>query len=72
MSHPLKTKLIHEGGYAAEVDVHLIEDETGWAPYLCLEDAQKLDKVRQFLRQGKIDLACNFARVYLLQPVLKN
>ena len=29
-------KLIHEGRYAAEVPVELIEDDTGWSPYLSL------------------------------------
>src|SRR4051812_18270750 len=36
-------KLIHEGKYAAEVPVELIEDEAGWSPYLSLDDARKLD-----------------------------
>jgi hypothetical protein len=31
-------KLVHEGGYAAEIRVELIEDETGWSPYLSHED----------------------------------
>jgi competence protein ComEC len=35
-------KLIHEGRYAAEVPVELIEDETGWSPYLSVSDALKL------------------------------
>ena len=29
-----KIKLIHEGKYAAEVSVELIEDDTAWSPYL--------------------------------------
>ena len=41
-----KTKYLHEGKYVAEVEVLLYDDETGWAPYLCLEDAYKLDEVR--------------------------
>jgi len=34
-----KTKLVHEGGYVAEVEVEVMDSETGWAPYLSLEDA---------------------------------
>jgi len=46
MTYRRRTKFIHEGQYAAEVDVELIESQEGWAPYLSLEDAQKLDEVR--------------------------
>ena len=35
-----KIKLIHEGRYAAEVEVELIDDDTGWAPYLSVGDAR--------------------------------
>src|ERR1700741_1446703 len=47
-------KLIHEGRYAAEIPVQLIEDETGWSPYLSVEDAKKLDSVRLALRRGDV------------------
>jgi hypothetical protein len=57
------TKLIHEGQYAAEIDVELIESAEGWAPYLSLEDAQKLDAVRETLRQGDLKRASQLARV---------
>ena len=35
-------KFIHEGRYAAEVPVELIEDDAAWSPYLSMEDANKL------------------------------
>ena len=41
----------------AEIEVVLYDDETGWSPYLCLEDAYKLDEVRYALRQGDIKAA---------------
>jgi hypothetical protein len=47
-------EFIHEDRYAAEVPVELIEDDTGWSPYLSLEDARKLDAVRLALRRGII------------------
>jgi hypothetical protein len=63
------TKLIREGHYAAEVPVDLIEDETGWSPYLSLEDAKKLDAVRSALKAGDIIHASKHARVFELTPV---
>lgn len=39
-------KLVHEGKYVAEVDVELIDSDTGWSPYLSLDDACRLDDVR--------------------------
>ena len=62
-------KLIHEGKFAAEVPVELIEDETGWSPYLSLEDAKKLDAVRLSLRNGDVSAASKLARVFELLPV---
>jgi hypothetical protein len=62
-------ELIHEGPYAAEVPVELIEDDTGWAPYLSLEDAKKLDAVRLALRRGEIAEAAKHGRVFELKPI---
>lgn len=64
-----RVKYIHEGKYAAEVDVDLIEDDTEWSPYLTVEDAAKLDDVRTALVRGEIEEASKKARVYTLQPV---
>ncbi len=69
MSTKPVTKLIHEGNYVAEVDVELIINENEWSPYLSLEDAYKLDDVRQALRRDDLDLATKLARVYTLMPV---
>jgi hypothetical protein len=64
-----RTKLVHEGEYVAEVDVELIEADQGWSPYLALEDAYKLDDVREALRRGDVRAAARLARVYTLTPV---
>ncbi len=64
-----RTKLVHEGDYVAEVEVELIESDEGWSPYLSLEDAYKLDDVRDALRKGDLDAAMRFARVFTLTPV---
>jgi hypothetical protein len=62
-------KLIHEGRYAARVPVELIQDETGWSPYLSVEDAKKLDAVRLALRNGEIAEAAKHGRVFELKPI---
>jgi hypothetical protein len=64
-----KKKLVHEGPYVAEVDIELLDSDTGWSPYLSLEDAYKLDEVRTALRRGDIKGASKLARVFTLTPV---
>jgi hypothetical protein len=63
------TKLVHEGEYVAEVDVELIETDSGWSPYLSLDDAFKLDDVREALRRGDVTTASRHARLFTLTPV---
>ena len=63
------TKLVHEGKYVAEVDIELIDTPEGWSPYLTLEDAYKLDDVREALRKGDLDSASRLARLYTLTPL---
>lgn len=64
------TKMVHEGDYVAEVDVDLVyADEEGWSPYLSLQDAYKLDDVREALRQGDLTAAAQFSRIYALTRV---
>lgn len=62
-------KLIHEGKYAAEVPVELIDDDTAWSPYLSPADVKKLDTVRLALRAGRIADAAKYGRVFELTPV---
>jgi hypothetical protein len=69
MTRKHQTKFVHEGEYVAEVEVQLIESTEGWAPYLSLEDAQKLDEVREALRRGDLTTASELARVFRLTPV---
>ena len=64
-----RTKLVQEGKFVAEVDVDLIETDEGWSPYLSLEDAYKLDDVREALRRGDIEAAAKLGRVFKLTPV---
>ncbi len=63
------TKLVHEGQYVAKVDIELIDNDEGWSPYLSLDDAQKLDDVRDALRRGDVKVAGRLANVFTLTPV---
>jgi hypothetical protein len=63
------TKLVREGQYAAEVEVELIETGDDWSPSLSLDDAYKLDDVREALRRGDIQAASRLARVFSLTPI---
>lgn len=71
MSETLRkiTKLIHVGEYAAEVHVELIYTDDDWSPYLSVEDATKLDDVREALRQKDFKTAQKLGRVYALSPL---
>ncbi|MBI2835020.1 MAG: hypothetical protein HYX76_11410 [Acidobacteria bacterium] len=63
-------KLVREGDLIAEVEVNLVEAEGGWAPYLSLDDAYKLDDVRDALRARDVKRASQLAtQVYRLTPV---
>jgi hypothetical protein len=62
-------KYIHEGKYVAEVEVELVDSEDEWAPYLSLQDAYKLDDVREALRQGNLKTASQYARLFEMQPI---
>ena len=64
-----RTKLVHEGQYVAEVDVELIDMNKGWSPYLSLDDAYKLDDIRNALRQGDVKSAARLARIFTLTPI---
>ena len=64
-----RTKIVLEGNYIAEVEVEIVVDETGWSPYLSLDDAYRLDDVREALRRGDIAAASRSSRVFSLTPV---
>lgn len=70
MKSKATTKLVREGDLAAEVEVNLVDAEGGWAPYLSVDDAYKLDDVREALQAGDVRRASRLAsRVYRLMPV---
>jgi hypothetical protein len=63
------TKLIRVGEYAAEVTIEMIYADDKWSPYLSLEDAMKLDDVREALQKKDFKRAQELARVYALSPL---
>jgi hypothetical protein len=70
MSIKVSTKLVREGDFVVEVNVNLIEADSGWTPYLSLDDAYRLDDMREALRAGDVKRALRIAsRVYRLTPV---
>ena len=70
MNSRQKIKLVHEGQYVAEVAVEVTESEQGWSPTMSLEDAYKLDDVREALKAGDLKAATKYGRVYELKPVI--
>lgn len=68
MERKKRTKLIHEGEFVAEVEVDLLETDEGWSPYLSLDDAYKLDDVRESLRRGDLQSAAKLGRIFRLKP----
>lgn len=69
MKRVIRTKLIHEGEYVAEVQVELSQTDDEWSPYLSVEEAYKLDDIREALRRGDVRTAGLHARVFTLTPV---
>ena len=69
MNSRKRTKYVHEGRYVAAVEVTLVDDDHSWAPYLSLEDAYRLDDVREALRSGDVQTAARYGQVYEMHPV---
>lgn len=70
MNTKRKIKFVHEGQYVAEVPVEVIETENSWSPTLSLDDALKLDDVREALKAGDLKAAAQYGRVYELRPII--
>ena len=63
------TEIIHEGKYAAEVEIELQYSDENWSPTISLDDAKKLEAVRLALRRGDIAEASKYGRVFKMTPV---
>lgn len=62
-------EFIHEGHFAAEVDIELHYDQEGWSPTMSLSDARKVESMRHALRRSDLAEAVKFGRVFELTPV---
>ncbi|HEU5408443.1 MAG TPA: hypothetical protein VFU48_11795 [Nitrospira sp.] len=69
MKKQQRKKLIHEGQYLAEVNVELLVANDEWSPILSVEDAHKLDDVREALKNGDTTTAARYGRVFFLTPI---
>ena len=72
MNTKRRIKLIREGEFMAEVDVEWIVEPPAWEPYLSMDDAHKLDRVRAALKAADILTASSLATVYRTVPVGAN
>ena len=63
------TEIVHEGKYAAEVEIELQYSDENWSPTMSLADAKKVEAGRLALRRGDIAEAAKYGRVFELTPV---
>lgn len=70
MNSRKETKLIREGPLVAEVEVELTDFDRPWGPYLSVQDADRLDRVRDALRRSDVAGAGKLARVFRLVPAM--
>lgn len=69
MTKRKRTKFVYESNFVAEVEVELLEEPGEWSPYLSLDDAYRLDNVREALRRGDVKTAAKYSSVFSLTPV---
>lgn len=69
MTKKKSNKLIHEGKYAAEVEIELHYSDESWSPTMSADDARKLEAVMLALRRGDVAAAAKHGRVFELTPV---
>lgn len=64
-----RLEFIHEGHFAAEVDIELAYSDESWSPTMSADDARKLETVMLALRRGDVAEAAKYGRVFELTPV---
>lgn len=70
MNSRRKIKFVHQGQYVAEVAIEVSDTDNSWSPTISLDDAYKLDEVRDALKQGDLKAAARYGRVYELRPIV--
>jgi hypothetical protein len=69
MRNKRTVELIHEGRFAAEVEIELHYSDESWSPTMSVADALKLEAVREALRSGDVREAAKHGRVFEMTPV---
>ena len=69
MRNKKTVELIHEGRFAAEVEIELHYSDESWSPTMSGADALKLEAVREALRRGDVREAAKHGRVFEMTPV---
>jgi hypothetical protein len=62
-------EIIHEGRYAAEVEIELHYSDESWSPTMSGDDARTPEAVRLALRRGDLAEAAKRGRVFELTPI---
>ena len=71
-THSMSTsnfEIVRAGDFLAEVPVAEIPDNGAWGPYLSLDDALKIERVRIALERGNFKEAAHEAQLYELKPL---
>ena len=63
------TEIIHEGQFAADLEIDLHYSDESWSPTMSLADAKKLEAVRLALRRGDIVEAAKHGVVFEMTAV---
>jgi hypothetical protein len=69
MRNKKAVELIHEGRFAAEVEIELHYSDESWSPTMSGADALKLEAVREALRSGDVREVAKHGRVFEMTPV---
>ena len=64
-----RLEFIHEGKYAAEVEIELYCTDDNLSPTISGDDARKLEAIMLALRAGDTAEAVKYGRVFKLTPV---
>jgi hypothetical protein len=65
----IRKQIIHEGHYAAELEIKIDDDGSPWGPTVDKDDVLRTDRVRLALRRGDVASAAREAKVFELLPL---
>lgn len=62
-------RLVRDGDLVAEVEIKLEKHDHEWGPTMSMDDALKLDTVRDAMRQKNYDAVRTLGKLYRLTPI---